>query len=294
MEKTIDLVNKKNLFIVGAPKAGTTYLFNLLSDHPDISPSKVKEPHYFDEIIPSGRTTVIKSKKDYQSLFSCSANEKIQMEATASYLYFSSSAGKIFDYNPLSKIVIMLRHPVDRAYSHYLMDRETYGIVSCDFETALEGTGRGYHGKNVNPYISPSLYCESVAHFLNIFGSRNVCIVLFEDFVSNVVVELSRIVRFLGLDVHCLETAKENNSFKVSRFRWALNFLYSEKSKKIRNKIPLRFKHYIKDRILYKSSVYEKLSEGKRSIYFDRYFREDIKNLSGFIDVDLFDRWNIQ
>ena len=113
-----------NLFIVGAPKAGTTSLHEYFEKKiPGIFMSDVKEPYYFCKtLIPIDHyITPIRDKKKYLELFEKSKTEKIIGESSVWYLSDPDASSLIYQKVPNAKIIIMLRDPVERAFSHYLM-----------------------------------------------------------------------------------------------------------------------------------------------------------------------------
>jgi hypothetical protein len=116
--------NRPNLFIVGAPKAGTTTLFASLGQVPGIFvPDKIKEPHYFGRIaVPDSDPRAMRSEKQYLALFSAAGSaHRILLEASPSYLRDPDADRLIREFNPDAKVLAILRDPVARAYSSYLM-----------------------------------------------------------------------------------------------------------------------------------------------------------------------------
>ncbi len=108
---------KVDAFIIGAQKSATTALFSYLIKHPQIQGSSVKEIHYFDNYYEKG-------DQWYMSHFKPSSRNKILLEATPRYLYFPEIAKRIYQFNPKAKLILMLRDPVDRAYSAWNMYRQ--------------------------------------------------------------------------------------------------------------------------------------------------------------------------
>ena len=113
-----------NFFIVGAPRAGTTSLYAYLSQIPGIYMSPVKEPEFFspnrstnDDLIP------IVNKNDYLTLFKNVKDELLIGEASTCYLEDPDSPKLIYNKVADAYIIILLRDPIERAYSHYLMHR---------------------------------------------------------------------------------------------------------------------------------------------------------------------------
>ena len=132
---------KVDFFIVGAPKAGTTSLYYYLNEHPEIEMSTQKETDFFsDSAIQKqglyyGKNRIDTEEK-YNGLFNTQKKDVIFGEGSVSYLFYPTVAQEIKAYNPIAKIIIMLRNPIDRAFSHYLMDYRL-GLVSDSFEDII-------------------------------------------------------------------------------------------------------------------------------------------------------------
>ncbi|MEX0656428.1 MAG: sulfotransferase domain-containing protein, partial [Nitrosopumilaceae archaeon] len=112
-----------NFFIVGADKAGTSSLYAYLMNIPGIFMSRYKEPNYFSTMTFGDNHDLrpIRDKKKYLELFKNVKNEKIVGEASPSYLGDKEAPKLIHKVSPEAKILICLRDPVERVYSHYLM-----------------------------------------------------------------------------------------------------------------------------------------------------------------------------
>jgi Sulfotransferase family len=180
-----------NLFIVGAVKAGTTSLHRYLAQHPDVFMSPVKEPHFFSDVDPHRQGFDASS---YEQLFARSRNEKVRGESSPLYLWDPSTAHRIRSACPDAKIIIMLRHPVIRAYSHYLMDVQQ-GRQKLAFAQAIQRElDRPHH-----LYVELGRYCVQVARYLAAFEDR-VLVILSEEFFQDVRVYLKAVFGFLGVD----------------------------------------------------------------------------------------------
>ena len=124
MEKT----NRPNLFLVGSPKCGTTYLWSKLKEHPKIFFSKIsRERNQFLFLYNLKNDSYYKfygisKKDDYLNLFKNSNDEKYLMDSSVSYFTDEEAPKKIFKFNSKSKIIIMFRDPVKRGLSHHSMD----------------------------------------------------------------------------------------------------------------------------------------------------------------------------
>ena len=142
---------KVNTFIVGAPKAGTSSLHFYLNQHPEICMSSVKEPNFFSAKEVENlyyNSQIVSSTKDYNSLFE--SDVKIKGESSVSYLYYKEVAKRIYEYNAKAKIIIMLRKPVDRLFSHYLMDKRL-GLCSVSLQEI-------YDNRVVQPFVFSAIF----------------------------------------------------------------------------------------------------------------------------------------
>lgn len=206
-----------NLIIAGAAKCGTTSFWAYLRQHPEVFLSKNKEPNYFalgdvslpkpgplssDEMQDMLYAHTIKDFERYQSLFS-NANEKpVVGEASVRYLYYyEKAASRIKEALPDVKILIFLRDPVKRLYSHYCMNRQ-YGIepLSLMEAVAMEdvrvrlGWGYDWHYRRVG------MYSGQVRHYLDLFGRERVKVVVFEEFAVDPGGTYRDVCRFLAID----------------------------------------------------------------------------------------------
>lgn len=110
-------MRKPNFFIIGAPKCGTTSLVAYLSDHPNVYMSSIKEPHFFNED-EGWRHRRVDGIEAYLSLFSGAHDRHVAVgEASTSYLFSQSAVPNIVKFNPRARFVVMLRNPIDMAYS---------------------------------------------------------------------------------------------------------------------------------------------------------------------------------
>jgi hypothetical protein len=220
-----------NFFIVGAANSGTSSLYNYLKQHPQVYLPALKEPHYFSQINPSHRQrylrTIIRDEAAYLRLFRRAKGYKAIGEASPSYLWKADAPHRIHRAIPDAKIIILLRDPVERAYSHYLMDvRE--GLQNLPFPKALqEDWNRPEKGWSVSQlYVELGLYAEQVRRYLNVFGSEQVLILTFEDLTKSALngkSVVADVLRFLGLDpapLPKIDTSRVENGFAAAR--WSL------------------------------------------------------------------------
>ena len=200
-----------NFLIVGAAKCGTSSLHNYLNQHPEIfMPTytdeglKVKEPRFLikekvQKRLPKG----VWDLKTYKSLFEKALHQDAIGESTVLYLFFYQTAIKNIKYylgNDV-KIIIMLRNPIERAYSAYLFASRTTQ-ESLSFREALKYNKARY---DKNPNLSPmilykelGLYYKMVRAYMKNF--KNVHCIIYDDFVANTNLETAKVLNFLKLD----------------------------------------------------------------------------------------------
>ena len=210
--------NYPNFFIVGAAKCGTSSLAYYLSQHPFIFISAIKEPDFFShqELEKQQlyyQSPSIKSKKLYLDLFKGVKNETVIGEASVSYLFYPKTAQNIYEFNPKSKIIILLKDPIKRAISHYLMDYRL-GLVSTSLDEIIadKGNKMKYHYQQ---YISLGKYSSQVKQYYNVFGKDQVKVYFSDNDIINF---LPNIYRFLGVDTTFelidKEQQNQNRAFK--------------------------------------------------------------------------------
>lgn len=284
---------KVDFFIVGAPKAGTTSLYHYLNEHPEIEMSLQKEPDFFSdiEIAKQGMyygKNRISTIEEYHQLFN--DNSLLKGEASVSYLFYKGVAQKIKEYNANAKIIIMLRNPVDRAFSHYLMDYRL-GIVSDSFEDIIRKKSKSkYKDLFYQQYVEVSEYANQVKEYLNIFDSNNVLILDYDNLKKDIYSEVKKVYKFLSVSVDDnVDLEKKHNTYSMPKnnfiriiysfvfLRRVLTFLFPSKLvKKVRS-------------ILFKEENKPKLDVETR-LELNEYFKSDVKKLSEILKKD-FTKW---
>ena len=226
---------KVDFFIVGAPKSGTTSLYHYLDQHHDISMSIVKEPNYFSAEELKRQELYYKAKiiseiDEYNNLFERKKNNQLLGEASVSYLFYSDVASKIKLYNPDAKIIILLRNPVERAYSHYNMDRRL-GYVKEDLTKIINDSSVKNHSLYYQQYIQLGQYYTQVKNYIDVFGRDNVCVMLYDHLKENNKKLTDKVISFLklkeydGIDYDIPYNSSKNSDFKIVNFLYTLSSL---------------------------------------------------------------------
>ncbi|MFH2124850.1 MAG: sulfotransferase [Pseudomonadota bacterium] len=216
-----------NFFIIGTPKAGTTALQTMLSNHPDVFMSPLKEPHYFstdfkvEEFAPDYRrnhlcdlTDYLKAPllkkihlahtptwEQYSELYRDAGGHKAIGEASSGYLYSTEAAKNIYNKIPSARIIMILRDPVDRAYSHFSMDKASGRVQTSSFVAAVERDfqipSKAWGGKHL--YVELGLYYEQVRRYLEVFPSSQIKIIFYDDWVQDNKKVLDEVCKFLEI-----------------------------------------------------------------------------------------------
>ena len=223
---------KPNFFIVGAPKSGTTSLYSYLKKHPNVFLAK-KEIYYFCHDLtfryPNMRESI------YLSYFHDARTQKAIGDSSVYYLRSPGAAEKIKAFNPEAKIIIMLRNPVQMAYSLHSEHVFNGDDPIESFEDALNAESSRMAGALIPAYYRCPLesmfyttiakYYEQVLRYKTVFGDDKVHIILFDDFQSNTELEYKKVLKFLELEEIMPDTFEVVNPNKGPRSRALLAFL---------------------------------------------------------------------
>lgn len=190
-----------NFFVVGAQKAGTTTLHNLLQAHPEIYLPEKKETKFF---VDDARYAIGIGEYE-RKYFSGWRGESAVGEVDPDYMYFPHALERMNRDMDLSatKFIFLLRNPVERAYSHYLM---TYrrGVEDLEFTQALkiepERIAADYLSNMHYSYASRGYYSDQIERFAGLVDDTRILILTSEEMQSNTDLCLKRIFVFLGVE----------------------------------------------------------------------------------------------
>jgi hypothetical protein len=286
-----------NLLIVGAAKSGTTSLHNYLNQHPDIFMCSPKEPHFLinKEIGKQRIHKGIIDLKDYESLFSEKAHLRYRGESSVMYLSFPEIAIKNIKHylDDDIKIIIMLRNPVERAYSGYQHVKRYNMMENLSFEDALEiGEERYNNIKNLTPasrYLELGNYYNQVKLFKESFC--NIHVVIYDDYKTDFNEELNKIFDYLKV-VRVTINAEQRHM--VGGWEWK-----SVEMKKIMMqqnllKVFLKFiipikslRQYIRVKFQKSNTKTIEVINPETDKWLKEYYKQDIAKLSELLNRDL-------
>ena len=227
------MAEKPNFFIVGAPKCGTTALYEYLRPHPNIFMPELKEPHFFAKDL--GGYPRIKTQEEYAELFSPSTGNHTRVgEASVYYLRSAVALANIRAFNPAARIIAMFRNPVDMVYSFHSQLRYWSEETEPDFETAwrLQAPRRqGLHlppqsrGEFLLQYAEFGKFGSQAQRVLASFPAEQVKFILYDDFVASPEKVYREVIDFLGLPQDSRSSFPRINENKRPRLSWLGNFL---------------------------------------------------------------------
>ncbi|MFN8492869.1 MAG: sulfotransferase domain-containing protein [Caldilineaceae bacterium] len=203
-----------NFLIIGAQKCGTTALYDTLRQHPAIYMSPVKEPFYFilngappPYNVPSQQYTVRLryTKESYAALFQGVTHQQAIGEASAIYLSSyqpERTAANIYDFNPHMRLIALLRHPADRAYSafHYYCFRGYEPAKT--FQAALDAEATRFDCESLPDvrHFANGCYFANLKPYFDRFPRDQIRVYLYEEWNEEPQRVLRDIYRFLEVD----------------------------------------------------------------------------------------------
>ena len=281
-----------NLYIPGAGKSGTSSLHELLNEHPKICMSTKKEPHFWTQLNFDNYTN--QKFEEYTNLF-INQNCDYYGESSTGYFCFPEFIKRIkVYYNDSPKLIIILRNPIDRIYSHYWWLRSLgsentnlKAAILNDFDVEPNIKNKLPEG-NFKSYYQFGLYGKWVSKFISEFGRANIHIITTENLKDNPLKTINSCFSFLNLEL--LDTIPEIkiNQTGTNRFPKVFNFtrnILNKKntfSKSIKVFIPIKFRQTIKEKF---NLIILNLTKSKKA--YPKINLEDRKWLTNLYQMDV-------
>jgi len=288
-----------NFICLGASKSGTTTLCNILRQHSDIFIPTFKEPHFFD--IPENYKNGVKW---YENNYFKNANNKIIADFTPSYFFEKEAPKRISESLGTDiKFIVLLRNPVDRAYSHYLHSRRDEH-ENLTFEEALKAESarleryqkeKDYLSLLRNSYLHQGLYGDMIERYLKYFPLKNFLFIHFEEeFLKERDRIIYKILDFLGVDKDIeLKTDLRSNPASKARFVFLKKIMnkYGWWRSLLKFLVPsIQLRQIIRSKIQRANIVEfksDKLSNTLRISLYNLYFKENISRFEDKINKKL-------
>ncbi|MBL4708840.1 MAG: sulfotransferase domain-containing protein [Flavobacteriales bacterium] len=284
-----------NFICVGAQKAGSSSLYKLLKSHPELHVSEQKEIHYYNI-----EENYNKGLDYYKSFFNEGYQEqKLIGEFTPDYLQYTFVPDRINKDLGNIKIIIILRHPVTRAYSQFNFHKmNKHEEMDSDFESCMRDEELTLGIKSREEwyypayYRSKSMYFEQVKRYVEVFGKENVQLVVFEEMIKDRQnPNLIETCRFLGVnDQHKFVSNHSNptilnfNTGYIKTLRAFKDFLLKV--------VPEKIMRPITDKVIQQTyQKPQKLDKQLKDKLYNEYFLNDVKKLEEYYGIDL-SIWN--
>jgi Sulfotransferase family len=217
--------------VIGAPRCGTTALWEMLRQHPQIY-MPTKEPRFYSSDPQAARThahgrprrrlgyPLVTDPESYRALFAPGYPSQVTGEASPSYLRSPLAAQRIAAEIPGVKLIVILRHPVERAYSSYWFYAMQGVERAATFEQALaEERLRPRRAPHVR-HFALGLYHAQLRHYLRYFPAEQIRVHLHEDWQGRPAAVLNDLFAFLGVDDRFQPEPQTSAVSYAPRRRW--------------------------------------------------------------------------
>lgn len=298
-----------NFFIAGAPKSGTTSLYHHLDQHPEIFMSPLKEISYFSEevreakfgpelrrgasearqglrdYIDAGAPTkrfggIVDDWQDYCSLFAAAGEERAIGEGSVCYLWSRSAPERIAATIPGAKVIVVLRDPVERAFSQYIHALAD-GALTWSFTEHLDRAFSRKPGDDelnlFHPFLELGMYAEQIRRYRRYFPENHLGMWTYEESLQSNF--LSEVFRFLGVDPgfrpDTSERYLQQEIVSVPRIRKVMRS--SSAWKRLKSHLPLYFLRTIRN-AAYKPAKRLQMSPRDRE-RLEQYYLPSVRDL---------------
>ncbi|HEY2825573.1 MAG TPA: sulfotransferase domain-containing protein [Gemmatimonadales bacterium] len=284
---TVDFV------IAGAQKAASSTLFELLRQHPALAMPEAKEVQFFS------REDYYRQGASYLAVYRRGvAVGKPFGLADVQIMYFPEAPARLVETNPAMRAFVVLRNPIDRAYSAYWYGRWRDLEPAATFEAALEREGEratgSYHDQAGLTYLRHGHYAEQLKRLRAALGDR-VMVLRYEELVADPAACARRAFAWLGVDAGAtIDTDIHANPTGRPRVRWLQRLIVASSLRRLAGRVvPLGVKYWVRRRLLLpllegnrKAERYPPMEAATRRRLVE-YYRARNAELAAMLGVDL-------
>ncbi len=302
MSEGATIMTMPNFLIIGAARCGTTALANMLAQHPEVFFSTPKEPHFM--ALAGSRPSfagpgdegminqvAITKPAAYARLFAKAGNARRVGEGSVSTLYYHQRSIKnIQRHAPDAKLIVILRNPIQRAFSSFLY-MTARGFEPCaDFRQALDDEPRRVAGNwhHIWHYTQMGLYHDQLVRFLEAFGAARVHVVLFDDLDARPNEVVESLYRFLDIEPSFRPaTELQVNRSGIPKSRLAQTALRTIQRhpwlrQTIKTVVPFGWRERIRNANLSHPELSNEVADRLATV-----FQQDVNKLAGLLQRDL-------
>jgi hypothetical protein len=256
----------------------STYIKNTFTD---------LDSYFKKEELPEIQLAFVRELWQYERLFENTNQEKAIGEFSTSYLFSHKAAENIYQYNPEAKVVAVLRNPIDRIFSHYLMAyRDSFttenfmDAVKRDMKKAKKGWGIS------ELFVELGMYASQIKRYQNMFPSQQIKILLYDDLKNTPAELLNDFCRFLNIDSYEFKMESKYNVAAVPKHKQFMNLMTKwGLKKKAGSLLPAALKKRVKG-IVFTSDHLPLISKEEKLFLLDIY-KEDILKTAALTGKDL-------
>lgn len=285
-----------NTIIIGAQKAGTTSLYNWLSQHPEVyGEASMKDFPFFvdDKYFTEGLNWFSESFNKYNQ-------EKVILHGNVNYMYFSELASDriLNNLDENTKIITILRNPVDRAYSAYWHQIKVGFEDMKTFEEALlaeeaRKSSGNFRILSEQTYVEHGFYSKQLYNFFKKFDNKNIKVILFEELAENEEEVMKDLFHFLNIDDTFKPNYIKKNESGVPRFKF-IQKIFSNKSlpNNIKSIIPISTRVAFKSKLRNINIIHKRNPKMNIDTRYKllKIYEDEVRRLEKLLNVDLY-RW---
>lgn len=311
---------KPSVLCIGFARCGTTTLYNILEQHKDIFLPGIKEPAYYS------RKNLYKKGFNWylKRYYPKSTNKKVVMEVNPLIAKSAEASRILEDFGEDTKIIILVRNPIQRLYSNFKMNlaiggcfKEIKDNISSSTSKLFSKWLKTYYNEDEKMFkkcsktnfVVSGEYYKVIKDYIDVFGKDKVKVIIFEDFIKEPQIYCQEIYDFIGLEddpsINYNVHSNEGDRIPISKLSIKINRFYF---KNICNRILLaklpyisrtfckiinRINWIVPKRVLTKKDTRKEKMLDKDKEILRNYYYEDIKKLGKLLDVDLLKRWKM-
>ena len=289
-------MRRPDFYVIGAARCGTTSLYHYLRAHPGIFMPDEKEPRYFAlDAFPGSpyydemRTRWVSEEADYLALFAEAREDQRIGEATPIYLYHPEAPSRILAASPEARFIAILRNPIDRAHSHYML-RAMRGRTDVTFEDAVREEmrlGDAIWGGEQH-FLRLGRYGEALDRWLEVVPRERMLLLLHDDLRTDADGVVRRVYDFLGVDPSVRPPVETRYSMTGLPKNALVRRVFRSRGlkKTVRALLPRRIVGSLGEKVRTKAFERPTVSPALRAELAD-YYRDDIARASEIVGRDL-------
>jgi hypothetical protein len=266
-----------NFLVIGASKCGTSSLRDYLDQHPDVFMSTIKEPSFFGYRGARTRRFKVTSLEEYEALFAAAGRASAIGDSSPYYMSSELAADDIRRHLPGVKLIAILRDPVERALSDYMMQVRKGRVSRLDRDPSAG-------------YLQAGFYHQRLERYFTRFPRERIKVLFFEDFTADPAATMREIYAFVGVDPEFRPKLGVLNEGSFPKRLWLNRILTSEPLTRLKRVVPGSLRAI--------GSSFRRWNLGARPSFGadDRrwlrdLYREDVRKLQALLGRDL-SRWS--